>query len=83
MCRSCGDRSLDLSKLLFYAYDDPMIRADVWARIVAISGRTALDIFLAYNILVQLDWSIHHHAASAVDAGIVLAERILQDTATP
>jgi len=49
-----GDRSLDLSKLLFYAYDDPAIRADVWARIVAISGRTALDILLAYNILAQL-----------------------------
>jgi aminoglycoside phosphotransferase (APT) family kinase protein len=78
----CGDRSLDLSKQLFYAYDDLAIRADLWARIVAISGRSALDILLAYNILAQLDWSIHHHAASAVDTGVVLAERILQDAAT-
>lgn len=77
----CGDRSLDLSKLLFYAYGDPMIRADLWARIIAISGRPALDIFLAYNILAQLDWSIHHHSASDVAAGVALAERILQDAA--
>jgi aminoglycoside phosphotransferase (APT) family kinase protein len=76
-----GDRSLDLSKLLFYTYDDAAIRADLSARIIAISGRPALDIFLAYNILAQLDWSIHHHSASAVDAGVVLAERILQDAA--
>jgi aminoglycoside phosphotransferase (APT) family kinase protein len=77
-----GDRSLDLSKLLFYAYDDPAIRADLWARIIAISGRAALNILLAYNILAQLDWSIHHHSATAVDAGVVLADRILQDIAT-
>jgi aminoglycoside phosphotransferase (APT) family kinase protein len=50
-----GDRSLDLSKLLFYAYDDSAIRADVCARIITISGRAALDILLAYNILAQLD----------------------------
>jgi aminoglycoside phosphotransferase (APT) family kinase protein len=78
----CGDRSLDLSKLLLYAYDDPAIRAALWAHMVAMSGRDALDVYLAYNILAQLDWSIHHHTAAAVDRGVVGAHAILHDLET-
>jgi hypothetical protein len=39
----------------------------------------AYAIYLAYSILAQLDWSIHHHSAAAVAEGVDLAHQILYD----
>jgi aminoglycoside phosphotransferase (APT) family kinase protein len=75
----CGDRSLDLSKLLFYSYDQPALREPLAARIRALSGQHGLALYLAYNILAQLDWSIHHHSAAAVEQGVENSHRILRD----
>jgi Phosphotransferase enzyme family len=75
----CGDRCLDLSKLLFYSYTDPAIRTPLRARMLSISGADAYTIYLVYNILAQLDWSIHHHSADAVVEGVSLANQILHD----
>jgi Phosphotransferase enzyme family len=75
----CGDRCLDLSKLLFYSYADPALRAPLRARMLSIGGPDTYAIYLAYNILAQLDWSIHHHTAAAVAEGVTLAHQILQD----
>jgi aminoglycoside phosphotransferase (APT) family kinase protein len=75
----CGDRALDLSKLLYGCYRNEPIRTPLQARIVALSGRGALEIYMAYNILAQLDWSIHHHPRAAVMDGVDLAQSILRD----
>jgi aminoglycoside phosphotransferase (APT) family kinase protein len=75
----CGDRCLDLSKLLFYSYADAALRAPLRAQMSSISGPDAYAIYLAYNILAQLDWSIHHHPAAAVAEGVDLAHQILYD----
>ncbi len=77
----CGDRALDLSKLLFYSYENGngAIRAPLWERIVTISGRDTLVVLLVYNILAQLDWDIRHHTQAAVDARVAMAELILAD----
>ncbi len=74
-----GDRALDLSKLLFYSYHQDTIRALLRQRIVAISGQDAYVIYLAYNILAQLNWSIYHHSAEAVIGGVVFSHQILDD----
>ncbi len=74
-----GDRCLDLSKLLFYSYADPALRAPLRERILSISGPDAYAIFLSYNILAQLDWSIRHHPAAAVAKGVAMAHQILDD----
>lgn len=73
----CGDRALDLSKLLFYSFEDAEIRARLWERIVQISGRDALAVYLAYNVLAQLDWSIRHHGAADVATWLAKAELVL------
>lgn len=74
-----GDRALDLSKLLFYSYHVDNIRELLRRQIMEISGQDAYAIYLAYNILAQLDWSIHHHSADAVAGGVVSSNRILDD----
>lgn len=80
----CGDRALDLSKLLFYSYESESyesepVRRLLWQRIIALSGRDALVVYLAYNILAQLDWSIRHHSPAAVEGWVTKALVILED----
>jgi aminoglycoside phosphotransferase (APT) family kinase protein len=75
----CGDRCLDLSKLVFNSYTDATLRAPLRAQMLSISGPDAYAIYLAYNILAQLDWSIHHHSAAAVAEVVGLAHQILHD----
>jgi aminoglycoside phosphotransferase len=75
----CGDRCLDFSKLLFYSYEQPALRELLSTRIRALSGPAGLALYLGYNILAQLDWSIHHHSAAWVDQGIEKSHRILYD----
>ena len=77
----CGDRALDLSKLLFYSYENVnrAMRAPLWERIIMISGQDALVVLLVYNILAQLDWDIRHHTQAAVDVRVAMAELILAD----
>ena len=73
------DRVLDLAKLLFSSYTNQPVRDLLRARILELRGRTSLEVHLAYCILAQLDWSIHHHAPAAVDDAVALAHTIMQD----
>lgn len=75
----CGDRALDLSKLLFYSYEHTPIRSLLRQRITTMSGPDALTVYLTYNILAQLDWSIHHHTQAAVEEWVVKASFVLAD----
>lgn len=74
-----GDRALDYSKLLFYSYRQGDVRELLRKHIVKISGQEVYVVYLAYNILAQLDWSIHHHSADSVTEGIGFANQILTD----
>lgn len=74
-----GDRALDLSKLLFYSYHSNDVSSFLRRHILDISGQDAYAIYLAYNILAQLDWSIHHHSAESVAEGVEFANQILAD----
>ena len=73
----CGDRALDLAKLLFYSFEQADIRALLWSRIVDISVPDALTVYLSYITLAQLDWSIHHHGLIAVTTWVARAEAML------
>ena len=75
----CGDRALDLSKLLFYSYEHTLIRSLLRQRIATMSGADALTVYLAYNILAQLDWAIRHHTRAAVEEWVVKTSFILAD----
>lgn len=80
----CGDRALDLSKLLFYSYEHESyehepVRTLLWRRLSAVSGPDALVVYLAYNILAQLDWSIRHHSPVAVSGWVAKALFIVKE----
>ena len=81
----CGDRALDLSKLLFYSYENlptyenRPVQDVLRERIADISGPDALVVYLVYNILAQLDWSIHHHSRVAVAGWVAKASAILEE----
>lgn len=79
----CGDRTLDLAKPLYYSYANAPIRDRLRDRIVALRGRDALRVYLAYAILAQTDWSIRHHPLAAVDDLVALAHAILSDLGAP
>ncbi len=72
-----GDRALDLAKLLFSTYDSVPIRERLEQRIVELGSRDSLEVYLAYAILAQLDWSIRHHGQASVDDGVRLANTML------
>ena len=74
-----GDRCLDFSKLLFCCYDQPALHELLSTRIRALSGQHGLALYLGYNILAQLDWSIHHHTPAMIEEGVEKSQRILQD----
>ncbi|HSH82414.1 MAG TPA: aminoglycoside phosphotransferase family protein [Herpetosiphonaceae bacterium] len=75
----CGDRVLDLAKLLFSSYLVVPVQDRLRAQILELRGRDSLEIHLAYCILAQLDWSIHHHASTGVDDVVALAHTIMDD----
>ena len=75
----CGDRVLDLTKLLYYSYDNAPVRSRLRERIIDLVGPDTLCVYAAYAILAQLDWSIGHHPQAAVDAFVERSHTILQD----
>lgn len=79
----CGDRVLDLAKLLFYSYGNRSVQARLHDRMLQLSGRDGVHVYLTYTILAQLDWSIRHHSQGAVDQFVALAHALLDDLVPP
>jgi aminoglycoside phosphotransferase (APT) family kinase protein len=77
---SQGDRGFDVATLLFYAYDLDTVRARLWARAVAISGRPWTTVYLCHLVLRQVEWSRRHRPGSPEDRRFTaLASRVLDD----
>lgn len=65
---SCaGDRAFDLATLLFYAGDQPELRATLTRHVLDRSSREALQLYLAHMIVRQVDWSIRRQERVVVD----------------
>lgn len=77
-----GDRGFDVATLLFYTYDQPALRARLWGRAVAISGRSWTTVYLCHLVLRQVEWSHRHRPGSAEDERFAaLGARVLDDCA--
>jgi Phosphotransferase enzyme family len=63
-----GDRAFDLATLLFYLYDRDGFREQLRGRALELTGRRALDAYLAHMMLRQADWSLRHHPGTRVTA---------------
>jgi aminoglycoside phosphotransferase len=57
-----GDRAFDLATLLFYAVEQPELRAILLPEVLARTSEGALRLYLAHLIVRQLDWSIRFHS---------------------
>jgi hypothetical protein len=60
-----GDRAFDLATLLYYLYDDPGLRARLWARLLEVADRGAARAYLAHLVLRQVDWSLRFYPRAA------------------
>jgi hypothetical protein len=60
-----GDRAFDLATMLFYLYDHASIADRLRRRALELTGRRALDAYLAHMLLRQVDWSLRHHPQAA------------------
>jgi Phosphotransferase enzyme family len=77
-----GDRGFDVATLLFYAYDVDAVRARLWDRGVAISGRAWTTVYLCHLVLRQVEWVRRHAPGSPEDERFTaLAARVLDDCA--
>jgi aminoglycoside phosphotransferase (APT) family kinase protein len=75
-----GDRGFDVATLLFYAYDLDTVRAQLWERAVAISGRPWTTVYLCHLVLRQVEWLRRHDPGSPEDERFTaLATRVLDD----
>ena len=81
---SCaGDRAFDLATLLFYGYEQPVIRERLLRAALDRATPAALTLYLAHLIVRQVDWSIRHHTAQAVARWLRVAQAITRDMFPP
>jgi aminoglycoside phosphotransferase (APT) family kinase protein len=77
-----GDRGFDVATLLFHAYGVDAVRAPLWDRAVAISGRPWTTVYLCHLVLRQVEWVRRHAPGSPEDERFTaLAARVLDDCA--
>ncbi|HEX3722139.1 MAG TPA: aminoglycoside phosphotransferase family protein [Nitrolancea sp.] len=62
-----GDRAFDLATLLFYAGDQPELRATLTRLYLDRSSLAALQLYLAHMIVRQVDWSLRYQERAVVD----------------
>ena len=80
-----GDRAFDLCTLLFYCYDPDYpvakgVRQRLWERACALSGPTAVGVYLAHMAHRQVEWMVRHHP-DAVDKWLSAAAVALTEVA--
>jgi aminoglycoside phosphotransferase (APT) family kinase protein len=72
-----GDATFDLVTLVFYSWDTPAVRDQLWQHILARISPTVLSVYLAHMILRQVDWSIRHHGPQATTRWMRIAQESL------
>jgi hypothetical protein len=77
-----GDCAFDLVTLLFYAWDAPAVRDQLWQHTLGRVGPGALGVYLAHLILRQVDWSIRHHGPQVTASWLRIAREILARCST-
>jgi len=74
-----GDRAFDLATLLFYAGDQPELRAMLVRYYVERASWDTLRLYLAHMIVRQLDWSIRYHERAVVEHWLGVSQLIARE----
>jgi hypothetical protein len=72
-----GDCTFDLVTLLFYSWNTPAVRDQLWQHILTRISPQVLGVYLAHMSLRQVDWSIRHHGSQAVSQWLRVAQASL------
>jgi Phosphotransferase enzyme family len=74
-----GDRAFDIATLLFYQFEDEVIQANLWQRLLGIAGPARASVYLAHMMLRQVEWSARHHDAATVNRHLARSRELLMD----
>jgi aminoglycoside phosphotransferase (APT) family kinase protein len=74
-----GDSAFDWATLLFYGYDDDLLRPMLWHNALNWASIETLSIYLAHLVLRQVDWSLRHHQEDIARRYIQRSEALLQE----
>lgn len=74
-----GDSAFDLATLLFYGYDNALVRDALWAQALARRPIQILGVYLAHLILRQVDWSLRHYGPAVYNIHIARGQALLAD----
>jgi hypothetical protein len=74
-----GDCTFDIATLLFYSYDVPEVREQLWEYALARASIKLLAFYFAHLILRQVDWSLRYHDQTTGERYIVRSQMLLQE----
>lgn len=74
-----GDCVFDIATLLFYSYDDHIVRKQLWKSTLERANLKLLSVYLAHLILRQIDWSLRHHNQRTIERYLNRGSAILVD----
>jgi aminoglycoside phosphotransferase (APT) family kinase protein len=77
-----GDCTFDIATLLFYSYDVPEMREQLWHYALARASLKLLSVYMAHLILRQVDWSLRYHDQATSERYIIRSQRLLQEMKT-
>jgi Phosphotransferase enzyme family len=72
-----GDRLFDLATLLFYTVPVPEVHERLWKLALERGRPGVLGVYLAHMIVRQIDFSIRHHGAAAVNHWLTYARDLV------
>lgn len=75
-----GERAFDMTTLLFYSYDIPEVRRQLWDHVLSLAGPGAVAVYLAHLVLRQTEWSIRHeHPPSVISRYLRIGQDVIED----
>lgn len=74
-----GDGAFDWATLLFYGYEDELVRQMLWQKALEWASIEALSVYLAHLVLRQVDWSLRHHQTAIAEQYVQRSAALLQE----
>jgi hypothetical protein len=75
-----GDCTFDIATLLFYSYDVPEVREQLWEYALARASIKLLAFYFAHLILRQVDWSLRFHDRATGERYIIRSQILLEES---
>lgn len=74
-----GDCTFDIATLLFYSYDIPTVREQLWNYALGRASLKMLAFYFAHLILRQVDWSLRYHDQATGERYIARGQMLLEE----